>query len=134
MRKFTFNRKTIYITEKEWRALLSRWDASKAKKSTLGTHGRFMIERNCAFAHICMRCGECPLGVFEVPEARGCVKLIKGLIRKYGNSGDFHHLSVYVYSIEWFASEDKQARRAIQAIRKGILSAVRVKKRGGCNP
>lgn len=131
MRKFTFNRKTIYITEKEWRALLDRWDASRAKAND---SGKLEIDSRCIFCKINnlhhANCVNCPLNVFDDDESHGCVTLVRGLVRKYGNLNDHASLYYSSQSIEWFADEDKQARRAIQAIRTGILSAVKVSRRG----
>lgn len=134
MRKFTFNRKTICITEKEWEALLARWDASKAKKNIWD---QVKIEMSCVFCEIHYRgkCRDCPFDTFRLTGlSHGCCDLVRGLIRKYGNFNDCKHLYYNRDSIYWYPEEAKQALRAINAIRKGILSAVRVKKRGGCRP
>ena len=129
MRKFTFNRKTIYVTEKEWKALFARWDLKKVKQDLWGNFG---IKSPCVFCRGNTRCGTCPLDTFRGDlDPYGCIYLARGLVEKYGNLSDFDSLQLDTAEIYWDPENDRNARNAIRAIRKGIRSAVKVKKKGG---
>lgn len=130
MRKYTFNRKTMYITEREWAQLHNRFDVRKA---TL-FDDEYIIQIGCSFCQI-YSCSQCPFAVFQLSSINaspGCHPLILGILRKKGDIRKYAVTSLRILcnKITWEQQHDKKARRAMGILRDEILSMKKVDKRG----
>lgn len=122
MRKIQHNGKTAYITEKDWKSLLRRFDERNAKEIRL----KFTIEIPCCLCekyYFNEECEGCPLQVFYNPlhPWRGCSELLKSVISKE----EWGCFAAYIYKIQWHRKNYISARSALKKIHNALLALPR---------
>jgi len=124
MRKGIFSGETIYLTEKEWRELLKRFDLSRV----VNTEGD-LFEIPSDGCYLCTKyrtgsraCGDCPLNDEELT----CGDVMEDVV---GGSFAFH---AEVRSGVWWRDygEGQNARAHIRKIRRVLMKMERVGRKG----
>jgi hypothetical protein len=109
MREIKFKGKTAFITEKEWKGLLQRFDYKNAKDD------RILIPCNCCVKY--GACAECPLNVFKdrVGGYHGCYVLYRIFDKKgvVGLKSSF---------ISWCYYDTKKAKIILKKIHQALLA------------
>jgi hypothetical protein len=126
MRKGIFSGETIYLTEKEWRGLLKRFDLSRVVK---GEDNMYEIPSDGCY--LCTKyrgagspaaCGGCPLN----SEVETCGDVMEDIV---GGSFAFH---AEVRSGVWWGDygEGQEAPKHVRKIHRALMKMERVSRRG----
>ncbi len=129
MRLIRYKNKEAYLTEREWKSLLGRFDLTKVKFVTEFFPEKvdfFYIDQQCILCEkYKWRCSICPLGIAgEV----GCCNLIKEIVKDLWKSFGVSELEIF-----WRKEQDKPARKAISKIHKALLALPKVKRKPSPN-
>jgi len=116
MREITYEGVKHRLSERNWKQLLRRFDAKKAKRNSLGYYyikvGSICLDRD-------YKCIRCPLRDPH-KETNSCTYLLKGII------GDelFPHLLLFDTVVMWDPKHDKEVHQALLRV-EDVLSAAK---------
>ena len=120
MRKIEYNGKVAYITEKEWRSLVNRFDKSRARVADGDIK---YIKSKCVLCNryignnYCDNYSKCPLTLFKDKGSSylGCVILVSKLL------GEDYYITITRESIEWRDDKTSLAEMELDIIRNALL-------------
>lgn len=125
MRKGIFSKETIYLTDKEWRELLKRFDLSKVVEKEgdiyeIPSEGCYLCTKYRGAGSTA--CGNCPLNT----EVNSCGDFVEDIV---GDSFAFHMESG---GVVWWreCGEGVNARAHIKKVNRALMKMKRVGRRG----
>lgn len=118
MRKFEFKGKTVELSERAYKLLLSRFNPINIPAGTKGEH---TIQKPC-MCHLYRYysggpCNKCPLDTFRTHTSRtGCGELLRYIAPEFSKGTDLYGDSIIIYS------HHDETRTAFSRIHEHLLS------------